>query len=216
MLGSASDRRLAVTDGVIEQLGEQRVLLGRGRVGIEAHLLHVGEVARHRGGHLAEHRQHRPLGRLADRFVRRLGGTRERRGDQHRVDQFPRSAGELLGRSADDLAEDHTRVAAGAHQRSARQRIHQLRAADLVDHLAVEAIELVADRAQRQRHVVPGVAVGDREYVQIVDLLAPLLEMCGGRADHAPESLYGGISHTGSEPSLDPEMQVCREPRRPS
>ena len=82
--------------------------------------------------------------------------------------------------------------------------------------LPAEAIELVADRAQRQRHVVPGVAVGDREHVQVVDLLAPLLEMCGGRADHAPESLYGGISHTGSEPSLDPEMQVCREPRRPS
>jgi mannitol/fructose-specific phosphotransferase system IIA component len=31
--------------------------------------------------------------------------------------------------------------------------------------------------AHRERHVVAGIAVGDREHVQVVDLLAPLLQM---------------------------------------
>ena len=116
----------------------------------------------------------------------------------------PGPARELLGRAADDLAEDHARVAARPHQRGARERVDQLGAADLVDHLPVEAVELVAHGAQGERHVVAGVAVGDREHVEVVDLLAPLLEVGGGGADDAAESLYRGIGHAGSDGTLDP------------
>ena len=145
--------------------------------------------------HLPEDRQHRPLRRLAHRLVGRVGGAGEGGGHQDGVDQLARAAGELLGGAADDLAEDHAGVAAGPHQRRARQRADQLGAADLVDHLAVEAVELLAHGPQGQRHVVAGVAVGDREDVEVVDLLAPLLEMGCGGADHASEALYRGISH---------------------
>ena len=55
----------------------------------------------------------------------------------------------------------------------------------LVDRLAVERVELVEHRAQRHRHVVARVAVGDREDVQVVDLLAAVLEL-RERGGHDP------------------------------
>ena len=140
-------------------------------VGVE-----VGELAGDRVGHLAEDGQHRPLGRLAHRVVGGVGGAGEGGGDEDRVDQLAGAAGQLLGGAADDLAEDHAGVAAGAHQRRPGQRLDQLGAADLVDLEAVEAVELLHHRAHRHRHVVAGVAVGDREDVEVVDLLAALLQ----------------------------------------
>ena len=127
--------------------------------------------------HLAEDGQHRALGRLADRVVGGIGGAGEGGGDEHRVDQLAGTAGQLLGGAADDLAEDHAGVAAGAHQRRPGQRLDQLGAADLVDLEPVEAVELLHHRPHRHRHVVAGVAVGDREDVEVVDLLAALLEV---------------------------------------
>jgi hypothetical protein len=100
-------------------------------------------------GHLAEDGQHRALGRLPHRLVRGVRRAREGGRDEHRVDQLARTARQLLGRAADDLAENHARVAAGAHQGGAGEGVDQLRPADLVDHLAVQAVELVAHRAQR-------------------------------------------------------------------
>ena len=44
-----------------------------------------------------------------------------------------------------------------------------------------QAVELVEHGAQRERHVVAGVAVGDREHVEVVDLAAASLEL-GERA----------------------------------
>ncbi len=126
--------------------------------------------------HLAENGQHRALGRLAHRLVGGVGGAGEGGGDEDRVDQLAGAAGQLLGGAADDLAEDHAGVAAGAHQRRPGQRLHQLRAADLVDLEAVEAVELLHHGAHRHRHVVAGVAVGDREDVEVVDLLASRLQ----------------------------------------
>jgi len=43
-----------------------------------------------------------------------------------------------------------------------------------------EAVQLVEHVAHRQRHVVAGIAVGDREDVQVVDLLAALLQVRAG------------------------------------
>ena len=146
-------------------------------VGVE-----VGELAGDRVRHLAEDGQHRPLGRVAHRVVGGIGGAGEGGGDQDRVDQLAGAAGQLLGGAADDLAEDHAGVAAGAHQRRPRQRLDQLGAADLVDLEAVEAVELLHHGAHRHRHVVAGVAVGDREDVEVVDLLAAFLQVgVGGR-----------------------------------
>jgi hypothetical protein len=149
-------------------------------------------------GHLAEDGQHRALHRLPDRLVGRVGRSRECCRDQHRIDQLAGPAGQLLRGTADDLAQDHAGVAARPHQRGAGERVDELGAADLVDHLSVEPVELVVHRPEGERHVVTGVAVGDREDVEVVDLLATLVKMGRGRSDDAPESLYRGIGHTGS------------------
>ena len=50
-----------------------------------------------------------------------------------------------------------------------------------------EAVELLDDRAQRQHHVVAGVAVGDREHVDLVDLFAARLERRQPRLEHGAE-----------------------------
>jgi hypothetical protein len=199
LLGGPRHRRLAVADRALQQGREQRILLGRRRLRGEPGLLHVSEPAGDRVRHLPEDGQHRPLGGLPDRVVRGVGGARKCGRHQRRVDQLAGPAGELLGGPADDLAEDHPGVASGSHQRRPGEGVDELRAADLVNQLAVEAVELVADRPQGERHVVAGVAVGDREDIEVVDLLAPLLEVGGGRVDDATESLYGGIGHAERE-----------------
>ena len=69
--------------------------------------------------------------------------------------------------------EDDAAVAARAEQRRAGDGVDDLVATDLVDlALGGEIVELGEHGAQGQRHVVPRVAVGDREDVQVVDLLA--------------------------------------------
>ena len=135
LLRRARHRPLAVLDRPLQHLGEDRVLLLFADVAAESLFvgLEVGELAGQRVGHLAEDGQHRPLGGLAHRVVGGVGGGGEGGGDQHRVDQLAGPAGELLGGAADDLAEDHAGVAAGAHQRRPGQGLHQLGAADLVD-----------------------------------------------------------------------------------
>ena len=208
LLGGALDRALAVLDRPLEDLGEDRVLLLLADPLVEALAVGVeaGELAGDRVRHLAEDGQHRPLGRLADRVVGGVGGAGEGGGDEHRVDQLAGAAGELLGGAADDLAEDHAGVAAGAHQRRPGQRLDQLGAADLVDLLAVEAVELLHHGAHRHRHVVAGVAVGDREDVEVVDLLAALLEVGVGGRHHPAKAHDAGIGHW--------PQSNCRAPTR--
>ena len=148
--------------------------------------------------HLAEDGQHRPLGRLPHGVVGGVRGAGEGRGDEHRVDQLAGAAGELLGGATDDLAEDHAGVAAGAHQRRPGQSLDQLRAADLVDLLAVEAVELLHHGAHRHRHVVAGVAVGDREDVEVVHLLAALLEVRVRGRHHPAKAHDAWIGHAAA------------------
>ena len=197
LLGRARHRPLAVLDRPLQDLGQDRVLLLFADVAAEPLFVgfEVGELAGQRVGHLAEDGQHRPLGRLADRVVGGVGGAGEGGGDQHRVDQLAGAAGQLLGGAADDLAEDHAGVAAGAHQRRPGQRLDQLGAADLVDLLAVEPIELGHHRVQGHRHVVARVAVGDREDVEVVHLLAPGLERGVRRADDPAKAGDRWIRH---------------------
>ena len=119
----------------------------------------------------------------------------ERRRDQPRVDQPARRARELLGGAADDLAQDHAGIAACAHHRGAGDRLDDLGPLRIPLGLLLEPLELGEDRAHRQRHVVAGVSVGDREHVQVVDLLAPLLQMRERDGDDAAEALDGRVGH---------------------
>ena len=70
-------------------------------------------------------------------------------------------------------------------------------AADLVERALVlgETVELVEHGPQRQRHVVAGVAVGDREDVEVVDLLAACLELAESALDDSAEAEKAGIGH---------------------
>ena len=152
-------------------------------------------------GHLAHDGQDRALGRLADRPIRLIGGTGERRADQHRIDELARAARELLGGAANQLREDHAGVAASPEQRRARDRRDDLVAADLVDRPrlggAGEPIKLLQHRPQRQHHVVARVAVGDREHVEVVDLLAPLFQRRQPSLDDRPKPNDARIGHSG-------------------
>ena len=142
--------------------------------------------------HLAHDGEDRPLGRLAHRAVGLIGRAGQGGADQHRIHQLAGAAGELLGGAPDQLREDHAGVAAGTEQRGAGDRGDDLLAADVVDRAALggtrQPVQLLQHRAQRQHHVVPGVAVGDREHVQVVDLLAPLLEGGEPGLDEGPEA----------------------------
>src|SRR4029079_6151522 len=60
---------------------------------------------------------------------------------------------------------------------------------------AVEAVELLHHGAHRHPPVVPCVAVGDREDVEVVHLLAPRIQRRVRPAHHATEPLNAGISH---------------------
>ena len=116
---------------------------------------------------------------------------------EHRVDELAGPRDELLGRAADELGEDHAAVAARAEQRGAGDRVDDLVAADLVDRVLVlglrEAVDLVEAGAQRQRHVVARVAVGDGEDVEVVDLRAARLEVREGALHGGAEADEAGL-----------------------
>ncbi len=199
-LRAALDRVLPGVDGALQRDRDRTVLLAVLGAGRQARVLGgVRHVACDAVRHLARDGQHRALRRLADGRVGAVRGFREGGADQRRVDQLAGPRDELLGGAADQLGEDHAGVPARAEQGGARDRLHDLLAADLVDRpapvAAVEAVELFEDGAQRQRHVVPGVAVGDREDVEVVDLLASRFQM-GERAGHGgPEADQVGVGH---------------------
>jgi hypothetical protein len=90
------------------------------------------------------------------------------------------------------------RVVGGAEQRGAGDRGHELVATDVVDHLAVDAIELGEHRPHGHRHVVPRVAVGDGEDVQVVDLLTASVELGARRGDCPAEPHDAWIRHGGN------------------
>ena len=191
-LGPARHRQLAGAQGRLQHLRDHLVLLVVVDDVVQPRLLHVGDLGRDARGHLAHHRQDRALGGLAHGRVRALGGARHRGGDEHRVDQLARPRDQLLGGAAQELGEDHARVAARAEQRRAGDRVDDLVAADVVDvALRGQAVELVEHGAQRERHVVAGVAVGDREDVEVVDLPPPGLELDERRSRRLRENGSG-------------------------
>ncbi len=170
-LRSALHGLLRRLERLLEHLGQHLVLLLVGGTFIETRSLHVGQPGRNPVRHLADDGDHRPLGWIAHRRVGGVGGARQCGRHEHRVDQLAGTARQLLGRAAHDLGQDHPAVAAGPEERRARDGLDDLVATDVIDRLAVQPVELLHHGAQRLRHVVPGVAVGDREHVQVVDFL---------------------------------------------
>ena len=133
-------------------------------------------------GELADHRQHRSLHRTPYRAVGGVAGGAEGAADRRGVEQ-PGLA-ERLGGAAQDLGEDHARIAAGAHQRRPRELLRE--------HGAVgsgRGLEHVHDRARRLRQVRAGVAVRHRIDVQVVDAAAVRLE----RLKRRPSELAGAL-----------------------
>ena len=133
---------------------------------------------------------HRPVG---DR--RRLG---ERRGHAGRVEL--RALRHSLGEAAEDLREDHPAVAAGAHQRAVRRRgehrVGGIRRGGVA--------RLLHRRAQRQVHVRAGVAVGDREDVEVVDLLLVGLEPRERRGQAGEHLLAADLAERFAEHATAP------------
>ena len=103
-LGAALDRRLAGVQRVLEHVGEHLVLRRVVDAVLQPRLVHVRDLTRRAGGHLAHDREDRALGGIAHAAVRAVGGARHRGGDQHRVHQLAGAADQLLGGAADQLA----------------------------------------------------------------------------------------------------------------
>ena len=151
-------------------------------------------------GHVAHDGQHRALGRRADRRIGALRGARHGGAQEDRIDELAGPGDQLLGRAADELGEDDAAVAARAQQRGARHRLDDLVAADLVERPVDlgQPVDLLQARLQGERHVVARVAVGDREHVEIVDLLPARLQVRQGAFERDAEADETGVRHEGA------------------
>ena len=88
---------------------------------------------------------------------------------------------EHLGQPAQDLGEDDAGVAARAHERGARELLRERLAAG-----GGRGLERLHDRAHGQGQVRPGVAVGHRVDVEVVDPLPVRLEIAERGAGRSP------------------------------
>ena len=154
-------------------------------VGLEAGVARVLGLL----GELADHRQHRPLHRPAHGAVGGVARGAEGAADRGRVEQS--RLAERLGGAAEDLGEDDAGVAAGAHQRRARQLLGERRAVG-----GGRRLEHVHDRARRQRQVRAGVAVGNGIDVEVVDPAPVRLEALERR----PPELAGPLEFRHADP----------------
>src|SRR5207302_1791829 len=88
---------------------------------------------------------------------------------------------------------------------------HDLVAPDVVDRAflgcARQPIQLLQHGAQRQHHVVAGVAVGDREHVQVVDLFAARLQRGEARFNRPAKANDAGIGHRRARLVLWPRSE---------
>ena len=120
-------------------------------------------------GHLADNREHRPFDRLRHCAVRGVAGPAERSRQRRRVELL--GLGDDLGEAAQDLREDDARVAAGAHQRCARQFVRERR-----EIVRCRRVQLFDRGSDGEREIRARVAVGDRVDVEVVDAPAVALE----------------------------------------
>jgi hypothetical protein len=128
--------------------------------------------------------------------LRRAG---HRGAHEHGVDELARARDELLSGAAQELGEDDAAVAARSQQGGAGHGVDDLVAADLVQRAVDgrQAIDLLQAGPQREGHVVAGVAVGDGEDVEVVDLLAARLQVREGALERDAETDQAGVGHAG-------------------
>ena len=181
------------------------------------------EVLRNPVRHRPDGGEHRALGGVADRLVRGIGRAGKRGRHEHGIDQLARPRDQLRRRAAHDLRQDHAAVSARSEQSRSRHRVDDRLAPDHIDRLAVHAVELVEYRAHGHGHVVAGVAIGDREHVEVVDLLTARLELrvrgryCAAESNEA-RVRHGQVlhRHAGQVPSERRNRPRPRRARRPS
>ena len=151
---SVHDSRLAenlelvagLRDGLVTSPDELREQLGQLGVVVSLRLL----------GERAAHGEDRSFDRLSHRGVRRIRATPERGGNRAIL-------GVALDRAADDLGQDHARVAACTEQRG-------------MGDVGLAGLERLADGAHGQEHVRPRVSVRNRVDVEVVQACAVTLE----------------------------------------
>ena len=87
-----------------------------------------------------------------------------------------------VGEPADDLGQDHARVAARAHQRGPSDLVGEALAVGVV-----ELLEGLLHRAHGQRQIRAGVPVGNRIDVEVVDPAAARLQSGDRRTGEATD-----------------------------
>ena len=154
-VGRTLHRSVAFLDDGLERLVDGELLLARVLDG---------------GGHVLHHREDRALDRLAHRLESDLDRAGERRID--------RRSGNLLGlraalaQTAENLRGDDAGVPARAHESARGDGATDLGYARVRGKLR----NVVDDRLQRERHVRAGIAIGNGEHVQAINLFLALAE----------------------------------------
>ena len=177
-----------VDDARVAQDG-QELRRARDRVGRRAHRP-VEDVAQRgfacrvrlldRLGGEPDDREDGSLDRSEHRLVGRIGGAAESRHDVMRADAFERR--ERVRQPPQDLRQDHTRVAARAHQRAVPDCF-----ADVAHRRVRGGGQLADDGFDREGHVRPRVAVGDGVHVEPVELVLVQPQHVAVRRHDAPE-----------------------------
>ena len=161
-VGRALHRGVAFLDDGLERLVDGELLLARVLGG---------------GGHILHHREDRALDRLAHRLESDLDRAGERRID--------RRGGNLLGlraalaQTAENLRGNDAGVPARAHESARGDGATNLGYARVRGKLR----NIVDDRLQRKRHVRAGIAIGNGEHVQAINLFLALAELSRCRSN---------------------------------
>ena len=186
------ERDLALGDGLLDDVLDAVVLLGRvhGALGSET-----------RNG------QDRALGGLHHGVVRRGNALLKRCGERRAVGLL--AALELLG----DAAEEKRQNDAGVAARAAQQRRRRDRGG-LIDRRGLDLLELLRRGLDGKTHVRARVAVGNGEYIQIIDSLLCLCDGDGAEEQHLLEhGTIDGIVHRMMSSSVF-TYSCCRRKRR--
>ena len=182
----------------LTQDGQQGGGLGdgafRGRDGAREDLLEVRLALRDLDRphcRLADHGQDGALDRVHHGCVGRLRAACQGVGQIEPVEVA--FALEARGHAPEDLAEDHTGVAARAHERAERERGRHPFHGTLA---GGDALGLLQRRADRRGHIRAGVAVGHREHVEGVDLV----DMGGDVLDRGCEGAQESLAVAAAPP----------------
>ena len=159
-------------------------------------------------GRLADDRQDGAFDRLGDGPVGGLGSLRQRVGQVEPVEAA--LAGERFRHPSEDLAGDDPGVAAGTHEGAEADGRR-----DAVGGLPGDGIGFLECRLDGRDHVRAGVAVGDREHVEAVDLVGVGLEV-GDRRPGRPPAARSRRRNGGPSAEIHQATSVPLSARSPT